>query len=135
MFASSEPEALKLRQHVAGLLDGLGLLPHDGAVGARPWLWESVRYGQHLSEDIDTARGCFYAPETKLAKLSHQTKPMIQRAARNARWLHVQELQPLAGRAHHMYSAISSARFFLRGLRDVVGSKWGDRTRMMPNLH
>eukprot|EP00873_Tetraselmis_striata_P023178 jgi/Tetstr1/443442/TSEL_031453.t1 len=62
LFASSEPEALELRQRVADLLDSLGL-QRNPAKG----LWEPVQYGQHLGVDIDTATGYFYAPVDKRA--------------------------------------------------------------------
>eukprot|EP00873_Tetraselmis_striata_P015817 jgi/Tetstr1/436081/TSEL_002675.t1 len=94
LFASSEPEALELRQRVADLLDSLGLLrnPPKGS------------------------------------------KPLLQRAARDARWLPVRELQSLAGRAQYLFLAIPAARFYLRELHDVVGSKWGGRVRMTHQL-
>eukprot|EP00873_Tetraselmis_striata_P004554 jgi/Tetstr1/424818/TSEL_015321.t1 len=82
LFASSEPEALELRQRVADLLDSLGLL-RNPAKGE----WEPVQYGQHLGVDIDTATGYFYAPVDKLQRLARQAKQLMQRAARDARWL------------------------------------------------
>eukprot|EP00873_Tetraselmis_striata_P038228 jgi/Tetstr1/458492/TSEL_044898.t1 len=125
LFASSEPEALELRQRVADLLDSRGLL-RNPAKG----LWEPVQYGQHLGVDIDTATGYFYAPVDKLQRLARQAKQLLQRAARDARWLPVRELQSLAGRAQYLFLAIPAARFYLRELHDVVGSKWGGRVRM-----
>eukprot|EP00873_Tetraselmis_striata_P015897 jgi/Tetstr1/436161/TSEL_025007.t1 len=128
-FASSEPEALELRQRVADLLDSLGLLrnPSKG-------LWEPVQYGQHLGVDIDTATGYFYPPVDKLQRLARQAKQLLQRAARDARWLPVRELQSRAGRAQYLFLAIPGARFYLRELHDVVGSKWGGRVRMTHQL-
>eukprot|EP00873_Tetraselmis_striata_P034787 jgi/Tetstr1/455051/TSEL_041907.t1 len=55
-------------------------------------------------------------------------------AARDARWLPVRELQSLAGRAQYLHLAIPAARFYLRELHDVVGSKWGSRVRMTHQL-
>eukprot|EP00873_Tetraselmis_striata_P021870 jgi/Tetstr1/442134/TSEL_030288.t1 len=55
-------------------------------------LWEPVQYGQHLGVDIDTATGYFYAPVDKLQRLARQAKQLLQRAARDARWLPVREL-------------------------------------------
>eukprot|EP00873_Tetraselmis_striata_P036552 jgi/Tetstr1/456816/TSEL_043490.t1 len=129
LFASSEPEALELRQRVADLQDSLGLLrnPTKG-------LWEPVQYGQHLGVDIDTATGYFYAPVDKLQRLARQAKQLLQRAARDARWLPVRELQSLAGRAQYLFLATPAARFYLRELHDVVGSKWGGRVRMTHQL-
>eukprot|EP00873_Tetraselmis_striata_P013985 jgi/Tetstr1/434249/TSEL_023356.t1 len=129
LFASSEPEALELRQRVADLLDSLGLL-RNPAKG----LWEPVQYGQHLGVNIDTATGYFYAPVDKLQRLARQAKQLLQRAARDARWLPVRELQSLAGRAQYLFLAIPAARFYLRELHDVVGSKWGGRVRMTHQL-
>eukprot|EP00873_Tetraselmis_striata_P013848 jgi/Tetstr1/434112/TSEL_023256.t1 len=122
LFASSEPEALELRQRFANLLDSLGL-QRNPAKG----LWEPVQYGQHLGVDIDTATGYVYAPVEKLQRLVRQAKQLLQRAARDARWLPGRELQSLAGRAKYLFLAITAARFYLRELHDVVGSKWGGR--------
>eukprot|EP00873_Tetraselmis_striata_P044568 jgi/Tetstr1/464832/TSEL_009571.t1 len=97
-------------------------------------LWEPVHYGQHLGVDIDTATGYFYAPVDKLQRLARQAKQLLQRAARDARWLPVRELQSLAGRAQYLFLAIPAARFYLRELHDVVGSKWGGRVRMTHQL-
>eukprot|EP00873_Tetraselmis_striata_P010958 jgi/Tetstr1/431222/TSEL_020934.t1 len=58
---------------------------------------------------------------------SRQAKQLLQRAARDVRWLPVQELQSLSGRALYPYLAIPAARFYLRELHDVVGSKCGGR--------
>eukprot|EP00873_Tetraselmis_striata_P026356 jgi/Tetstr1/446620/TSEL_034144.t1 len=129
LFASSEPEALELRHRVADLLDSMVLL-RNPAKG----LWEPAQYGQHMGVDIDTATGYFYAPVDKLQRLMRQAKQLLQRAARDARWLPVRELQSLAGRAQYLFLAIPAARFYLRELHDVVGSKWGGRVRMTRNL-
>eukprot|EP00873_Tetraselmis_striata_P041951 jgi/Tetstr1/462215/TSEL_007278.t1 len=80
------------------------------------------------------ATGYFYAPADKLQRLVRQAKEQLQRAARDARWLPVRELQPLAGRAQYLYLAIPAARFYLRELHDVMGSKWGGRVRMTHQL-
>eukprot|EP00873_Tetraselmis_striata_P037817 jgi/Tetstr1/458081/TSEL_044588.t1 len=126
LFASSEPEALELRKRVADLLDSLGM-QRNPAKG----LWEPVQYGQHLGVDIDTATGYFHAMADKLQRLARQAKQLLQRAARDARWLlSMRELQSLAGRAQYMYLAIPAARFKKRELHNVVGSKWGGRVRM-----
>eukprot|EP00873_Tetraselmis_striata_P040771 jgi/Tetstr1/461035/TSEL_006185.t1 len=45
------------------------------------------------------------------------------RPATHARWLPVRELQSLAGRAQYLFLAIPAARFYLRELHDVMGSK------------
>eukprot|EP00873_Tetraselmis_striata_P044817 jgi/Tetstr1/465081/TSEL_009809.t1 len=98
-------------------------------------MWEPVHYGQPLGVDIGTATDYFYALEAKLAKLSQHAKQGLQRAAaRNARWLPVQEFQSLACQAQYIYMAIPVARFFMRELHDVVGSKWGGRVPMTPQL-
>eukprot|EP00873_Tetraselmis_striata_P019837 jgi/Tetstr1/440101/TSEL_028459.t1 len=95
LFASSESEALELRQRVADLLDSLGLL-RNPAKG----LWE----------------------------------PVHARPATPVGYVPVRELQLLAGRAQYLYLAIPAARFYLRELHDVVGSKWGGRVRMTHQL-
>eukprot|EP00873_Tetraselmis_striata_P001406 jgi/Tetstr1/421670/TSEL_012609.t1 len=123
LFASSEPEALELCQRVADLLDSMGM--HRNAAKG---LWEPVQEGQHLGVDIDTTTGYSYAPADKLQRLARQAKQVLQRAARDARWLPVRELHSLAGRAQYMYLAIPAARFYyLRELHHVVGPKWGGR--------
>eukprot|EP00873_Tetraselmis_striata_P035161 jgi/Tetstr1/455425/TSEL_042257.t1 len=69
-----------------------------------------------------------------MQRLARQAKQLLQRAARDARWLPVRELQSLAGRAQYLFWAIPAARFYLRALHDVVGSKWGGRVRMTHQL-
>eukprot|EP00873_Tetraselmis_striata_P005682 jgi/Tetstr1/425946/TSEL_016298.t1 len=90
-------------------------------------LREPVQYGQYLGVEIDTATGYFHAPADKLQRLARQAKQLLQSASRDARWLPVRELQSLGGRAQYLYLAIPAARFYLRDLPDVVGSKWGGR--------
>eukprot|EP00873_Tetraselmis_striata_P033015 jgi/Tetstr1/453279/TSEL_003961.t1 len=114
MFASRR----RRRWSSASLLDSLGM-HRNPAKG----LWEPVQYGQHLGVDIDTASGYFYAPVDKLQRLARQAKQLMQRAARDARWLPVRELQSFVGRAQYLFLAIPGARFYLRELHDVVGSK------------
>eukprot|EP00873_Tetraselmis_striata_P028836 jgi/Tetstr1/449100/TSEL_036312.t1 len=67
-------------------------------------------------------------------RLARQAKQLLQRAARDVRWLPVRELQSLAGRAQYLFLAIPAARFYPRELHDVVGSKWGGRVRMTHQL-
>eukprot|EP00873_Tetraselmis_striata_P005471 jgi/Tetstr1/425735/TSEL_016155.t1 len=67
-------------------------------------------------------------------RLARQAKQVLQRAARDARWLPVRELQSLAKRAQCLYLATPAARSYLRELHDVVGSKWGGRVRMTHQL-
>eukprot|EP00873_Tetraselmis_striata_P028029 jgi/Tetstr1/448293/TSEL_035580.t1 len=66
--------------------------------------------------------------------LARQTKQLQQRAACDAGWLHVRELQSLAGRAQYLHLAVPTAHFYPRKFHDVVGSKWGGRVRMTHQL-
>eukprot|EP00873_Tetraselmis_striata_P020834 jgi/Tetstr1/441098/TSEL_029366.t1 len=74
LFASSELEALELRQRVADLRDGLGLQrnPTKGP-------WQPVQYGQHMGVHLTRLPVFLSAPEAKLAKLSRQTKQLLPR--------------------------------------------------------
>jgi hypothetical protein len=65
LFASTEEEALVLRQRLAKLLDRLGLLryPTKG-------FWTPPQVGHHLGIDIDTTSCYFCPPETKLTKIA-----------------------------------------------------------------
>ena len=129
LFASTEAEALALRDRLASLLDALGLQRHPSK-GFR----EPAQFGRHLGVDIDTATGYFYAPADKLSKIARQAKQLISRATRNSRWLPVRDLQSLAGQAQYLFLAIPPARFFLRELHNVVGDRWGGRVKMSPQL-
>eukprot|EP00873_Tetraselmis_striata_P022200 jgi/Tetstr1/442464/TSEL_003210.t1 len=91
-----------------------------------PWASRPRSDRDHFTVNI---RGTLYRL-CSLPRLARQPKQRPQRAARDARWLPVRELQSLAGRAQYMYSAIPAARFYLRELHDVVASKWGGRVRM-----
>eukprot|EP00873_Tetraselmis_striata_P029593 jgi/Tetstr1/449857/TSEL_036919.t1 len=77
---------------------------------------------------IDLQNG-FYA-----VGIAPSDRDYFTRASRDARWLPVRELQSLAGRAQYLFLAIPAARFYLRELHDVVGSKWAGRVRMTHQL-
>eukprot|EP00873_Tetraselmis_striata_P034897 jgi/Tetstr1/455161/TSEL_042011.t1 len=60
LLASSEPEALELRQRVADLLNSLGLQRNPAKK-----LWEPVQCSQQLGVDIDTATGAIWSAGAK----------------------------------------------------------------------
>jgi hypothetical protein len=65
LFASTEEEALTLRQRLAKLLDRLGLLRHPTKA-----FWTPSQVRRHLRIDIDKGSSYIYAPETKLTKFA-----------------------------------------------------------------
>eukprot|EP00873_Tetraselmis_striata_P006608 jgi/Tetstr1/426872/TSEL_017086.t1 len=99
---------------------------------SRRWLrrgrWRGARILPYVDDFL------MFASSEAEARLALQAKQLLQRAARDARWLPVRELQSPVGRAQYMYVAIPAARFYLRELHDVVGSKWGGRVRMTHQL-
>jgi hypothetical protein len=129
LFAATGALALALRQRVDRLLTSFGLLRHPSK-----GFWEPTQYGHHMGIDIDTATCYLFAQAEKLQKLAKQARHLLQRATRNNIWLHVKELQPLAGHAQYLSLAIPAARLFLRELHSVLGDKWGIRVRLTPQL-
>jgi hypothetical protein len=69
LLASTEEEALTLRQRLAKLLDRLGLLRHPTML-----FWTPEQVSHHLGIDIDTPSCYIYAPETKLAKIAQHAR-------------------------------------------------------------
>eukprot|EP00873_Tetraselmis_striata_P009838 jgi/Tetstr1/430102/TSEL_001961.t1 len=96
---------------------------------------ETLELRQRVADLLDSL-GLLRNPAKGLwePRLARQAKQLLQRAARDARWLPVRELQSLAGRAQYLFLAIPAGRFYLRELHDVVGSKWGGRVRMTHQL-
>eukprot|EP00873_Tetraselmis_striata_P042614 jgi/Tetstr1/462878/TSEL_007827.t1 len=96
---------------------------------------EALELRQRVADLLDSL-GLLRNPAKGLwePRLARQAKQLLQRAARDARWLPVRDLQSLAGRAQYLFLVIPAARFYLRELHDVVGSKWGGRVRMTHQL-
>jgi hypothetical protein len=113
----------------SNILDRLGLLRHP-----TKGFWTPAQVGHHVGIDINTTSRYFYAPEQKLTKIAQHARHLIGTAMRNARWLPVKDLQPLACHAQYIFLAIPAARFFLRELHSAVGKKWGGLVRLTPQL-
>jgi hypothetical protein len=123
--------ALILRDCVEALLHRLGLhrKPKKG-------MWEPTQVGDHLGLTIDLLSGEFRAPVDKLQALAKHDSTLLGHAATTARWLPAKQLAAFAVKAQFLYLAIAPARFFLRELHSVVGTRyeWGGRVRMTHQL-
>jgi hypothetical protein len=131
VIASSVPEALQQRAFVNDLLDRLGLLraPDKGQ-------WEPVQTLDHLGLTIDTRIGQFRAPAKKLDNLATLARQLLYTSNASARYVPARLLAQLAGKAQFLYLAIPPARFYLRELHNVVGTKssWSAKVRVTKQL-
>jgi hypothetical protein len=114
-FADSKDAALQLRDRVASLPDRLGL-GRNPKKGHR----ESTQFCEHLGLQINTTTSTFRAPPSKLQAITTLSRTLLQRSARDARWLSARQLALLAGKVQYLYLAIPAARFYLRELHDVL---------------
>ena len=130
-LAGSYEEALALRDFIDELFLRLGI-----GRNVKKGCWEPVQCLEHLGLEIDTVASEFRAPQEKLDRLSKQAKELLQRAARNRRWVPVRLLASLAGKAQFLYLAIPPARYYLRELHNVVGHKtsWGGLVKLTRQL-
>ena len=128
---SSRAVALQLREQVVALLEQLGL-----SRNAKKGQWEPTQVIQHLGLIIDTYRCEFRAPPDKLSRISSQAHDLLCRAAQNKRSVPVRALAQLAGRAQFLYLAIPAARFYLRELHNVIGTKlsWNGQVKITRQL-
>jgi hypothetical protein len=126
-FADSRDASLQLRDHVASLLDrlGLGRSPKKGH-------GEPTQICKQLGLQTDTTTSPFRAPPSKLQAIAALSRTLLQRSARDARWLLARKLAVLAGKMQYLYLAILAARFYLRVLHDVFAARtgWGGRVRL-----
>jgi hypothetical protein len=60
---------------------------------------------------IITTTSTFRAPPSKLDTIATLSRTLMQRFARDARWLLAQQLAVIAGNALYLYMAIPAARF------------------------
>jgi hypothetical protein len=81
-FADNRDTTLHLRDRVASLLNrlGLGRNPQKGHS-------EPTQICEHLGLQIDTTTSTFRAPPSKLQAIATLSRTMLQRYARDARWL------------------------------------------------
>lgn len=130
-LASTYAEAISIRSHVQATLERLGLSRNE-----KKGYWEPVQVLEHLGLEIDTRKGEFRAPPTKLAGISQLARAILGRAARDRRWVPVKLLSSLAGKAQFLYLAIPAARFYLRELHTVSSSKesWSARVKVTNQL-
>jgi hypothetical protein len=118
VFADSKDAALQLRDRVASLLDRLelGRNPKKGH-------WEPTQVCEHLGLEIGTTTSTFRAPPSKLQAIATLSRTLLQRSARDARWIPVRNLAMLAVQVQYLCLAIATARFYLREQHDVLGAR------------
>jgi hypothetical protein len=117
-LADCRDAALQLRDRVACLLDRLGL-----GRNLKKGHWEPTQICEHLGLHIDTTTSTFRARASKLQTIATLSRTLLQRSARDARWLPARQLAVLAGKVQYMYLAIPAARFYLRELHDVLATR------------
>ena len=128
---SSHSEALTARNVVDSLLTRSGL-----ARNPKKGMTEPAQVIVHLGMEIDLARGVFRAPAEKLKGIRNLARAILGIDGRNQRWIPTKMLASLAGKAHFLYLAIPTARFYLRELHIVLSTKecWGARVKWTNQL-
>ena len=106
-LASTYAEAISARTHVQSTLDRLGLSRNE-----KKGYWEPVQVLEHLGLEIDTRKGEFRAPPSKLASIATLARSILGRATRERRRVPVKLLASLAGRAQFLYLAVLLAHFY-----------------------
>lgn len=130
-IARNQEEALRVRMFVEGTLERLGL-----ARNPKKGVWEPTQQLEHLGLTVDLQQGVFRAPQEKLEKLRALARGLLGMAARERRWVPVKMLASLAGKAQFLYLAVPAARFYLRELHNVVGTRrsWSSKVKLTPQL-
>lgn len=131
VVCSSVEEALQQRAFIDNLLQRLGLVRAPGK-----GQWEPVQTLTHLGLTVDTRLGLFIAPDKKLTALANLARQLLNTANAAARRVPARLLAQLAGKAQFLYLAIPPARFYLRELHDVLGTKdsWSGHVRITKQL-
>jgi hypothetical protein len=78
-FASSEKEAMQVRDHLGKLFNPVGILRHPTKS-----FWEPTLFGHHLDINIDSAT-CYFCPRRQPTEDQHTCKTPIELATRNSR--------------------------------------------------
>ena len=117
LIGVSYDETLKLKIVTFDLLTGLGLKIHPTKGHLIP-----ILVGEHMDMIIDMKEGQFVAPIAKLKKIAVLAKSLLCRATDHKRWVSVNTLASLAGKAQFLHLPIPVASFFLRELHDVARS-------------
>jgi hypothetical protein len=117
-FADSKDAALQLRDRVTSLLDrfGLGRNPKKGH-------WEPTQIYENLGLHIETTTSTLRASPSKVQAIATLSRTLMQRYARDARWLPARQLVVLAGKVLYLYLTIPVARFYLRELHDFLATR------------
>jgi hypothetical protein len=86
-------------------------------------MYEPNLVGDHLGLTIDLTMDEFRALTDKLHALARQASGLLARAAKERRWLPVQQLASFAEKAQFPDLAIAPACFFLRELHCVHATR------------
>ena len=127
ILARSRREALRCQHRAQQVLDKLGLRrnPKKGQ-------WEPTQRIEHLGLEVDTVKGLFRVPDSRMQKISALAKQIIQESKRRQRLIPVRRLAQFTGLAQSVYLAVAPARYYLRELHDVMSSRsgWGALVRI-----
>jgi hypothetical protein len=121
LLLAATPEELRVAQQaVYHLLLQLGIRRHP-----TKGVQDPTTSLTHLGLEVDTDAGVFRVAEPKISRLRKAARDLLCDAARRHRQLPVRRLAGFVGLAQSVYLAVPAARFFLRALHDVIGSREG----------
>lgn len=87
--------------------------------------WFPTQSLTHLGVHVDTVRGLFTVPASKLASLRHRAALVLQYARSHRRWVSKRSLASFVGLAVSLSLPLPSVRLWTRALYDVMAQRQG----------
>lgn len=117
-MARTFTQSIQLRDIADRLFSSLGLRRN-----AKKCQWEPTHELVHLGIGIDTKRGLFLIPPTKLQTLSAAASSLLRYASSHRRWVSAKRLSKVCGLASSLRLAFPMAATVTRSLHDALATK------------
>lgn len=123
--AATAADCRKASRRLDELLLRYGLMRHPSK-----GIWgDGSQCLEHLGFVIDTRRGFFGVPASKLEAISSMARQLMKRARRNRRLIRSDSLESFIGKAQSLRLAVPDTAFRLRALYDCVPAREAAETR------
>ena len=106
-------QAVFIASYIVQLASKLGISLHPTKTD-----WQPKQTRQHLGMLVDTVKGEFRVPPSKLARIRALAKDILCHAGRNKRFVSQKSLKSFAGLGVSLYIALPKARMYLRSIYD-----------------